>query len=185
MKNYTILLLILFSLVSCSNDDENKDIKDNPCGFESLGIEVNAKYPLTPDSPTSVWNWKIINDTIKVQTDYYTNGFEVLVQTYYFKIEESCVTPLFVKQYYGDDTTYEEYRKADFDATIEDFDINENLKFRVNGFSNIYINDVLYVNPSNPNYNPCFFTSPNGNTDIWVMFNNNQGAIDYYDGFGF
>ena len=185
MKKIAFLIIIITSFVSCSSDDDTTAADNNPCGFEDLGITEAAKYPLTPESTTDVWNWKITNDTLKIQTSHYINYYEVWVQTYYFKITDNCIKPLFAKQYYGDDTMYEEYRKADFEATIEEFNITENLKFRVTNFSNVYINDQPYVNPTSPDFIPYFFTSPNGNVDIWVMFDNPQGATNYYDGYGF
>ncbi|WP_338375751.1 hypothetical protein [uncultured Flavobacterium sp.] len=183
MKKNILLIIVIAFLCSCSNN--NEEVDKNPCNFQNLGINESAKYPLTPESSTAVWNWKIANDTLKVQTSYYFNGFDTFFQTYYFKINDKCVTPLFVKQYYSDDTMYQEYRKANFDVIIEEYAFGGDFKFRVNSFSNIFINDQPYTNPSNPNYNPYFFKSPNGNEDIWVMLNNTQGASNYYDGFGF
>ena len=164
MKKIAFLILIITSFISCSNDDDTTAADNNPCGFEDLGITEAAKYPLTPESTTDVWNWKITNDTLKVQTRYYGASPDgVVYETYFFKIEEACIKPLFCKYFVFTDYLEPEIYKADVAITIESFELNTKLTFQVNGFSNITQDGVTI------SYPVPFFTSPNGNTDVWVM----------------
>ncbi len=163
MKNYLLILLTL-SLFSCSEDAENANNQTNLCEYTRIEMDASAKYPLTPESATAVWNWKLSNDTLKVQTLNYLSGSEynLTYQTYYFKIENTCIEPMYCKQFMSDDASPEQtIYQADFQTTIDSYVENEYFKFRVDGFSNVTFNG----SPVNYNY---FFKSPNGNDKIWV-----------------
>ncbi len=163
MKNYLLILLTL-SLFSCSEDAENANNQTNLCEYTRIEMDASAKYPLTPESATAVWNWKLSNDTLKVQTLNYLSGSEynLTYQTYYFKIENTCIEPIYCKQFMSDDASPEQtIYQADFQTTIDSYVENEYFKFRVDGFSNVTFNG----SPVNYNY---FFKSPNGNDKIWV-----------------
>ncbi len=165
-KTYIILIGIL--IISCSKND--KDIEPtNNCNFQNLNINVSAQKPLTPESTTAVWNWNISNDTIKVQTlDYLYDVNSPRYQTYFFKIKpNNCIEPLYCKHFIFSDVIGEvNIFKADINITVENYIPNEELKFRINSFSNI-------TNNGQPTSQNVFFKSPNNNQDIWVLLNNN------------
>lgn len=165
MKNH-ILVLIALSLFSCSDDTENVNNPTNLCNFTPLEMDVSSKYPLTPESLTAVWNWKLSNDTLKVQIlNYLTDpdNSTLTYQTYFFKIDNTCIEPIYCMQFIFNDviSTEPTVYQADFQTTIDSYIENEYFKFRVDGFSNITFNG------SSVNYNQ-FFKSPNGNDKIWV-----------------
>lgn len=162
---YLYYSMVLLVFASCSNDNSS-----NICNFQNLNITESAKNPLTPESTTAVWNWKISNDTLKVQTlNYLYDVNSPRCQTYFFKIKpKNCIEPLYCKHFIFTDVINGQIHifKADIDVTIESYVPNEELKFRVNSFSNI-------TNNGQPTTQNVFFKSPNDNQDIWVMLNNN------------
>jgi hypothetical protein len=164
MKNYILMFLTLY-LFSCSEEADNVNNQTNLCEYTRIEMDASSKFPLTPESATAVWNWKLLNDTLKVQTlNYLTDpgNYTLTYQTYYFKIENTCIEPIYCKQFMSDDASPEQtIYQADFQTTIDSYVENEYFKFRVDGFSNITFNG----SPVNYNY---FFKSPNGNDKIWV-----------------
>ncbi len=162
MKNkiiYIVNLIVIALYFSCNESDENI----NSCGFQNLNITENAKYPLAPIiSTTAVWNWKQSNDTLKIQTPDRFDYYSIYYQTYYFKIKGNCISPLFCKRYEIYDTLEQNIIFADVDITIQEYQPNSKLLFRINGFSNFVFNGQAV------SYYP-FFKSPNGNQDVWVM----------------
>jgi hypothetical protein len=165
MKNYIGISLLTLSIFSCSDDTENVNNQTNLCEYTRIEMDASSKFPLTPESATAVWNWKLSNDTLKVQTlNYLTDpdNSTVTYQTYFFKIENTCIEPIYCKQFILDDVNTEPtIYQADFQTTIDSYIENEHFKFRVDGFSNVTFNG------SSVNYNQ-FFKSPNGNDKIWV-----------------
>lgn len=166
----TILSVLCFS---CSDDDNG----NNPelCHFENLAIEENAKFPLSHESNTAVWNWNISNDTLRVQTPYLVDGHNIIVQTYSFKITDRCIEPIQCKYVHATDSFDLDIITADFEITVEAFVLANEFKFRVNGFSNILWN-------GQPDDFFQMSVSPNTLSDIWAMLDSHH-TDDVYGGY--